>query len=109
MRRIAAYLLPALCVVAPGLPSAAEQPASEGHPHKWVAVEKSMVDFLGDGFELKAVVYDTTETGAKPEQVPDVHYFLQKKAQLVRCDFRKRQETSYYWCALMTKPGAPTH
>ncbi len=79
------------------------QPKSDGHPHKWQAVEKSMIDFINDGFELKTVVYESVETGAKTD-VPDVHYFLQKKAQLVRCDFRKRAETSYYWCNMLVKP-----
>ena len=80
------------------------EPSSEGHPHKWETVEKGMVDFLNDGFELRAVVYDTAETGAKPDILPDVHYFLQKKAQLIRCDFRKRGEVSTYWCAQLVKP-----
>lgn len=87
-------------------PAGAQQPSSEGHPHKWQTVEKGMVDFLNDGFDLKAVVYDTVETGAKPE-LPDVHYFLQKKALLVRCDFRKRGEVSTYWCAQLVKPHGP--
>jgi hypothetical protein len=52
---------------------------------------------------LKAVVYDVVETSAKPD-LPDVHYFMQKKAQLVRCDFRKRGEVSSYWCAQLVKP-----
>jgi len=104
MRRVAAYLLPVLWAVAPALPSAAAQPVSEGHPHKWVTVEKSLFDFLTEGFELKAVVYDTSEIGAKPD-APDVHYFLQKSIQLVRCDFRKRDQTSYYWCAQLARPN----
>ena len=62
-----------------------------------------MPEFLSDGFELKAVVYDAVEAGARPD-LPDVHYFLQKKAQLVRCDFRKRGEVSTYWCAQLVKP-----
>jgi hypothetical protein len=37
------------------------QPTSEGRPHKWLAVEKSLTDFVADGFELKTVVYDTSE------------------------------------------------
>lgn len=83
-----------------GIASAAAEPVSEGHPHKWETVDKGMVDFLNDGFELKAVVYDDAEKS----DLPDVHYFLQKKAQLVRCDFRKRGETSVYWCAQLVKP-----
>ena len=81
---------------------AAAEPTSEGHPHRWEVVNKGMADLLSDGFEVKAVVYDTAETAA--QELPDVHYFLQKKAVLVRCDFRKRGETSTYWCAQLTKP-----
>jgi hypothetical protein len=104
MRRVLAFLLPVLCgAAALTQPSVGAQPTSEGHPHKWETVDKSMVDFLDAGFELKAVVYDTAETGAKSDP-PDVHYFLQKAKQLVRCDFRKREETSYYWCALLVRP-----
>jgi hypothetical protein len=102
MRRVAAFLLPILWLAAPEAPSASAQPASEGHPHKWETVDKSMVDFLNAGFEVKAVVYDTSEKGATPD-LPDVHYFLQKSKQLVRCDFRKREQTSYYWCAVLVK------
>ena len=92
----------ALCVlVVMTAPSRAE-PKSEGHPHKWETVDRSMADFLNDGFEVKSVVYDTAETGVK--ELPDVHYFLQKKAELVRCDFRKRGETSSYWCARLAAP-----
>jgi hypothetical protein len=80
------------------------EPSSEGHPHKWETVQKGMPEFLNDGFDLKAVVYDTAELGVKPDILPDVHYFLQKKALLVRCDFRKRGEVSTYWCAQLTKP-----
>jgi hypothetical protein len=88
-----------------GAPNAAAQPTSEGHPHKWQAVNQSMADFVADGFELKAVVYDTSQTprGAPP----DVHYFLQKAAQLVRCDFRRRGEASIYWCYRLVKPRTP--
>ena len=103
MRQVAALLLTVLCLAAPALPRASAQPVSEGYPHKWQTVEKSMVDFLTEGFELKAVAYDSSEIGAKPA-LPDVHYFLQKKAQLVRCDFRKREQTSYYWCAQLVSP-----
>jgi hypothetical protein len=82
-----------------------DQPTSEGHPHKWLAVEKSMADFVADGFELKTVVYDTSETAPKAE--PDVHYFLQKGTTLVRCDFRKRGAASIYWCFQLTAPKKP--
>jgi hypothetical protein len=54
-------------------------PISEGHTHKWDTVEKSMADFIADGFELKSVIYDSSEN---PKGEPDVHYFLQKAAQL---------------------------
>ncbi len=56
-----AVVLAVLCVVAPTIPRAAKQPASEGQPHKWENVDKGLVDFLIDGFELKAVVCDTSE------------------------------------------------
>jgi hypothetical protein len=83
----------------------AAEAASEGHPHKWQVIDKSLYDVLQDGFDVAAVVYDTAGTGQS--QTPDVHYFLQKGADLVRCDFRKREATSYYWCYALTKPGAP--
>ena len=106
MRGVAACFLAAILASAAG-PLMAQnvpaQPTSEGHPHKWQPVDKSMVDFLNDGFELKAVVYDAAELGPKPD-LADVHYFLQKKAQLVRCDFRKREATSYYYCNMLVKP-----
>lgn len=58
-------------------PLNAEQ-LSEGQPHKWEAVtDKSMYDFVADGFELKAVAYDTSVLGPQSD-APDVHYFLQK-------------------------------
>lgn len=80
-----------------------DQPSSSGHPHKWQTVEKSMADFVNDGFDLKAVVYDPSGSGPPPA-LPDVHYFLQKKSQLVRCDFRQRGSESVYWCAMLVKP-----
>ena len=91
------------CVSLVTMATAVAEQSSEGHPHKWETVQKGMPEFLNDGFDLKAVVYDTVETGAKPD-LPDVHYFLQKKTQLVRCDFRKRGEVSTYWCAQLVKP-----
>jgi hypothetical protein len=84
---------------------ATAQATSEGHPHKWTAVEKSLADFVAAGFELKSVAYDTSETGPKAE--PDVHYFLQKSTTLVRCDFRKRDQTSFYWCHQLAAPHTP--
>ena len=72
-------------------------------PHKWDTVEKGMADFIVDGFELKSVVYSSES----PKSEPDVHYFLQKAMQLVRCDFRRGDQTSYYWCAQLTMPRKP--
>jgi hypothetical protein len=81
--------------------------SSEGQPHKWEAVtNKSMYDFVADGFELKSVAYDTSVLGPQSDS-PDVHYFLQKGADLVRCDFRKRDQTSYYWCYKLAKIKQP--
>jgi hypothetical protein len=88
-----------------GASSVSAQPTSEGRPHKWVAVEKSLADFVADGFELKAVVYDSSETEPKAE--PDVHYFLQKSTILVRCDFRKRAAASIYWCYQLHAANQP--
>ena len=85
--------------------NAAAQPTSQGHPHKWQAVQQSMADFIADGFQLKAVVYDTSQV--PPGGQPDVHYFLQKDTRLVRCDFRRRDEASIYWCYRLTKPRTP--
>jgi hypothetical protein len=83
------------------------QQLSEGQPHKWEAVtNKSMYDFVADGFELKSVAYDTSVLGPQSDS-PDVHYFLQKGADLVRCDFRKRDQTSYYWCYRLAKIKQP--
>jgi hypothetical protein len=51
---------------------------STGEPHKWVAISnKSMYDFVADGFELKAVVYDASVLGQHADS-PDVHYFPKK-------------------------------
>jgi hypothetical protein len=88
-----------------GVAALAQQPTSEGHPHKWVVVDKSLADLVAEGFELKAVIYDTAETGAQAE--PDVHYFVQKGAALMRCDFRKRGDASVYWCSQLTAAGKP--
>ena len=58
-------------------PLGAEQ-VSEGQPHKWEAVpNKSMYDFVTEGFELKSVAYGTSVLGPQTD-APDVHYFLQK-------------------------------
>jgi hypothetical protein len=93
---LASAFIAALCVAG----AHAQQPTSEGHPHKWIIVDKSMADLVADGYELKTVVYDTSETAPKAE--PDVHYFLQKGTSVVRCDFRKREEASIYWCSQLT-------
>jgi len=79
------------------------QPTSEGHPHKWQTTDKSLYDLVGDGFQLVSVVYDTAATG--PTDTPDVHYFLEKGTTVARCDFRKRGETSFYWCYQLAKAG----
>ena len=81
----------------------AGQPTSEGHPHKWQTVDKSLYDFVTDGYALVSVVYDSSETEPKAE--PDVHYFLQKGAAVAKCDFRKRGQTSFYWCYVLAKVG----
>ena len=94
-----------LCVILSGGGRGSAQPTSEGQPHKWVAVEKSLADFVADGFELKTVVYDASLTNPKSE--PDVHYFLQKATTLVRCDFRKRSRASIYWCYQLSAPNKP--
>jgi hypothetical protein len=83
---------------------AADEPKSEGHPHKWVAIEKSMFDLVSDGYDLVNVVYEPPR-GSAPTDLPDVHYFLQKEHEVVRCDFRKREETSYYYCYTLSKSG----
>ena len=77
------------------------QPTSEGHPHKWQTIDKSMFDLVSDGYKLVAVAYDSSQTGAGAE--PDVHYFLEKGNIVARCDFRKRDTTSFYWCYQLAK------
>ncbi|HTW53458.1 MAG TPA: hypothetical protein VME45_16320 [Stellaceae bacterium] len=77
------------------------QPTSEGHPSKWQSSDKSLYDLIDDGYTLVSVVYDTSETEPKAE--PDVHYFLQKGNVLAKCDFRKRGQTSFYWCYQLAK------
>jgi hypothetical protein len=47
-------------LVVGGAEGTSTQPTSEGHPHKWLAVEKSLADFVADGFELRTVVYDVS-------------------------------------------------
>jgi hypothetical protein len=77
------------------------QPTSEGHAHKWQTLDKSLFDLISDGYKLVTVAYDTSQTGQGAE--PDVHYFLEKANTIARCDFRKRGETSFYWCYQLTK------
>ena len=80
---------------------------SEGHPHKWEVVNnQSLYDFIAHGYELKSVAYDTSVLGPQSDS-PDVHYFLQKGHDLVRCDFRKHDQTSYYWCYKLVKAHLP--
>jgi len=105
MLRTALFGLLAAALVLTAATYAAAAPTSEGHPHKWLAVEQSMADFIAAGFELKTVVYDTSQVPRGGQ--PDVHYFLQKAAELVRCDFRRRGETSIYWCYQLTKTKTP--
>jgi hypothetical protein len=82
----------------------AGQPTSEGHPHKWQTSDKSMYDLVADGYRLITAVYDSAGTG--PTSTPDVHYFLEKGNSLAKCEFRKRGDTSFYWCYLLAKAGA---
>jgi hypothetical protein len=77
------------------------QPTSEGHPHKWQTLDKSLYDLVSDGYKLVSVVYDSAATGAT--DTPDVHYFLEKGNVVAKCDFRKRGETSFYWCYQLAK------
>jgi hypothetical protein len=79
------------------------QPTSEGHPSKWQASDKSFFDLISDGYKLVTVAYDSSQTGAGAE--PDVHYFLEKGNIVAKCDFRKRGETSFYWCYQLSKAG----
>src|SRR5258708_31309892 len=81
----------------------AGQPTSQGHAHKWQTIDKSLFDLVNDGFKLVTAVYDTAATG--PTDTPDVHYFLEKGNFVARCDFRKRGETSFYWCYQLAKAG----
>lgn len=79
------------------------QPTSEGHASKWQTTDKSLYDLVSDGYTLVTVVYDPSETEPKAE--PDVHYFLQKGTSVAKCDFRKRGQTSFYWCSVLAKAG----
>ncbi|HTQ33662.1 MAG TPA: hypothetical protein VMI30_05795 [Stellaceae bacterium] len=77
------------------------QPASEGHPSKWQVIDKSFYDLVTDGYKLVTVVYDSSQTG--PGAEPDVNYFLEKGNVVAKCAFRKRHETSFYWCYQLAK------
>jgi len=79
------------------------QPTSEGHPSKWQTIDKSLYDLVTEGYTLVTVAYDASETDPKAE--PDVHYFLQKGNVVAKCDFRKRGQTSFYWCYQLAKAG----
>lgn len=105
MLRTALLALMLVGVAVGGTANAAAQPTSEGHPSKWQAAQQSMADFIADGFQLKAVIYNNSQVARGGQ--PDVHYFLQKDTLLVRCDFRKRDEVSIYWCYRLTKPRTP--
>jgi hypothetical protein len=83
---------------------AADEPKSEGQPHKWAAIDKSLYDLVADGFDLVNVVYEPPRGGAATD-LPEVHYFLQKEREVARCDFHKRENTSYYYCFTLSKPG----
>jgi hypothetical protein len=101
------YLYAAAAVFVLALESAGEaqtpvgQPISEGHPSKWQTTDKSFYDLVTDGYKLVSVVYDTSQTG--PGTEPDVHYFLEKGNVVAKCAFRKRGETSFYWCYQLAK------
>ena len=109
MRRWCFYA--AAAVFALALASGAEaqtpagQPTSEGHPSKWQTIDKSFYDLVSDGYKLVTVVYDTSQTG--PGTEPDVQYFLEKGNVVAKCVFRKRGETSFYWCYQLAKAGGP--
>jgi hypothetical protein len=48
---------------------------SAGEPYKWEVVSnKSIYDFVTDGFELKAVAYDTSVLGRRAD-TPDCPLF----------------------------------
>ncbi|HVH78763.1 MAG TPA: hypothetical protein VM782_05190 [Stellaceae bacterium] len=88
---------------AAGAQTPAGQPTAEGHPHKWQTTDKSLYDLVSDGYKLVSVVYDNAAPGQS--DTPDVHYFLEKSNTVARCDFRKRGDTSFYWCYQLAKAG----
>ena len=77
MNRVAALVLCAL--VASGVPARAEQGDSGDH---WKVTDRSMTEFLDDGYELVAVVPLPGSRGFS--------YFLKNHRKLARC----REETS---------------
>src|SRR5579864_971989 len=90
MRRWRIYIIFAGIVgllTGPGAPAQTPvaQPTSEGHPHKWQTIDKSLFDLVADGYKLVSVAYDASQTAAGAE--PDVHYFLEKGNIVARCDF----------------------
>ena len=105
MRRWCFYAAAAVFALALGSAGQAQtpvgQPTSEGHPSKWQTIDKSFYDLVSDGYKLVSVVYDTSQTG--PGAEPDVHYFLEKGNVVAKCVFRKRGETSFYWCYQLAK------
>ena len=107
MRRWWFYAVIAVFFVMSGSATQAQtpigQPTSEGHAHKWQTIDKSLYDLVADGFKLITAVYDTAATG--PTDTPDVHYFLEKGNSLAKCEFRKRGQTSFYWCYQLSKAG----
>jgi hypothetical protein len=108
MRRWGFYLVAGvlglvLGVAGAGAQTPVGQPTSEGHPSKWQTIDRSLYDLVSDGFKLVTVAYDTSQTG--PNAEPDVHYFLEKGTVIAKCDFRKRGETSFYWCYQLAKAG----
>ena len=107
MRAWGIFAVIAAFCLAPGIAARAQtpagQPTSEGHPHKWQTIDKSLYDLVNDGYKLVSVVYETAATGQT--DTPDVHYFLEKGNIVARCDFRKRGDTSFYWCYQLARAG----
>jgi hypothetical protein len=107
-RRAACGAIAGLAALLIGAPAASaqtpvQQPTSEGHPSKWQTTDKSLFDLVSDGYKLVTVLFDTSQTG--PGAEPDVHYFLEKGNTVAKCLFRKRGDTSFYWCYQLAKAG----
>jgi len=63
-----------------GQPVHAEQ-LSEGQPHKWEAVvNKSVYDFVADGFELKSVAYDTSVLGPQSDSPMSITFCRRRRS-----------------------------